>query len=622
LSYTLTDTDGDVDTAMLTLGIRNDDDGVLITNLMPQAQGGDVTVDEDDLLASRGAGETAGTDATKESTTQSGTFNISAPDGVDDLTIGGNAVITDGVFTATSFTTGLGNTLAITAYNASTGQVSYTYTLNDNETHANSSGENSLFENLAVVLTDRDGDTANDILSVQIVDDVPTLTVNDIDVNRSVGTTNGTATFIPGADGGVVDPDTLAWTNQFTGYTFTQIDAETWRAANDTQTFFEITVNPDGTYAFDLITPTTLSAPVPSGSLLSGITGGSGLESFTFTADKFNGAFALVLTGTDSRSNNNPDTLTISATELGINGNSIQEQFDETLKLDVIQQPGFETATVTSLAIGVASTGSLQIGDDFSITVHYTTGSDVTYLEDYDGSGTLDFDIDSTRVVDYITFQADTANTNFKITGISLEYTQPIDPSDQDLNFTVSGVDGDGDVATDEFTVTLIAGTSGNDIIQTGNSADTVSGGAGADAMSTGGGNDILIYDSADLPGTATTVYNGGAGTDTIRFEAAGQSLDLTALAQTKIQNIEVIDLTGTGNNALTLSVQDVLDLSSTTNTLIVDGNGGDTVTATGGWAAVGTQTIGSQTYAAYTATISSQTATLLVDTDVTRVVS
>jgi Ca2+-binding RTX toxin-like protein len=264
----------------------------------------------------------------------------------------------------------------------------------------------------------------------------------------------------------------------------------------------------------------------------------------------------------------------------------------------------------------------LQTNDDFSITVHYTTGSDVVYTENYDGSGTLNFDIDPTRVVDFITFQADTANTNFKITGISLEYTQPIDPSDQDLNFTVSATDADGDVATDAFTVTMIAGTSGNDIISTGANADTVSGGAGADTISTGGGNDILVFDPADFPGTATTVYDGGAGTDTVRFEGASQSLDLTALAQTKVQNVEVIDLTGTGNNSLTLSVQDVLDLSSTTNTLIVDGNGGDTVTATGGWAAAGTQTIGSQTYAAYTATISSQTATLLVDTDVTRVVS
>ncbi|WP_429188405.1 hypothetical protein, partial [Aeromonas veronii] len=53
-TYTLTDADGDVSTATLTLAIRNDDDGVTITNLIPQGAGGDAIVYEDDLLAGRG----------------------------------------------------------------------------------------------------------------------------------------------------------------------------------------------------------------------------------------------------------------------------------------------------------------------------------------------------------------------------------------------------------------------------------------------------------------------------------------------------------------------------------------------------------------------------------------
>jgi VCBS repeat-containing protein len=197
-TYTLTDADGDSDTAVLTLNIRNDDDGVVITELTPAAQGGDAVVDEDDLLVSRGAGESAGSDADKESTTQAGAFKISAPDGVDDLTVGGHAVITNGVFAATSFTTEMGNTLSITGYNAATGEVSYSYTLNDNEAHANAAGENDRFEDFAVVLTDRDGDSDTDTLSVRIVDDVPaatpdgnlaTLSEKPVDVN--IGTVSG-----------------------------------------------------------------------------------------------------------------------------------------------------------------------------------------------------------------------------------------------------------------------------------------------------------------------------------------------------------------------------------------------------------------------------------------------
>ena len=72
-TYTLTDADGDVSTATPTLTIKNDDDGVTITNLTPKGEGGDAKVYEDDLLATRGANESAGSDSSKESTTVTGT---------------------------------------------------------------------------------------------------------------------------------------------------------------------------------------------------------------------------------------------------------------------------------------------------------------------------------------------------------------------------------------------------------------------------------------------------------------------------------------------------------------------------------------------------------------------
>ncbi|ULH03685.1 hypothetical protein MF133_04530 [Aeromonas caviae] len=64
-TYTLTDADGDVSTATLTLTIKNDDDGVTITNLTPKGEGGDAKVYEDDLLATRGANESAGRTAAR-----------------------------------------------------------------------------------------------------------------------------------------------------------------------------------------------------------------------------------------------------------------------------------------------------------------------------------------------------------------------------------------------------------------------------------------------------------------------------------------------------------------------------------------------------------------------------
>ncbi|MER9408376.1 cadherin-like domain-containing protein, partial [Mesorhizobium caraganae] len=97
-TYTIKDGDGDTSHTTLTIAIGNSPP--VITNLTPAANGGDVTVNEDDLLASRGVGESAGSDTSKESTTQGGTFTISSPDGIASLTIDGHAFITNGVFTA------------------------------------------------------------------------------------------------------------------------------------------------------------------------------------------------------------------------------------------------------------------------------------------------------------------------------------------------------------------------------------------------------------------------------------------------------------------------------------------------------------------------------------------
>ncbi|RWA79532.1 S-layer family protein, partial [Mesorhizobium sp.] len=170
-TYTIKDGDGDTSHTTLTISIGNSTPE--ISDLTPEAQGGDVIVNEDDLLASRGSGETDGSDTSKESTTQGGTFTIHSPDGIASLNIDGHDFITNGTFTAGSFTTALGNTLEVTGYNPATGEVSYTYTLVDNEAHDPVQGTNSLFENFTVTLTDLDGQSDNGTLTVNIVDDVP-----------------------------------------------------------------------------------------------------------------------------------------------------------------------------------------------------------------------------------------------------------------------------------------------------------------------------------------------------------------------------------------------------------------------------------------------------------------
>jgi len=219
-------------------------------------------------------------------------------------------------------------------------------------------------------------------------------------------------------------------------------------------------------------------------------------------------------------------------------------------------------------------------------------------------------------------------NNSFKIVSMQIEAGKISDPIK--VNFTATSTDGDGDTAIAPFQVTFagnksgsynLVGTDGDDVLVGSPNGDSLAGGSGQDILNGGGGDDILVYDPADLGGSAATVYDGGAGSDTLRFASASQSLDLMALAQSKIQNIEVIDLTGTGNNTLALTPEDVLDLSSTTNQLIVMGNAGDVINSTGqGWNRDSTTTtIGGQVYDVYTKDVGGVIATLLVDSDITR---
>ena len=77
----------------------------------------------------------------------------------------------------------------------------------------------------------------------------------------------------------------------------------------------------------------------------------------------------------------------------------------------------------------------------------------------------------------------------------------------------------------------------------------------------------------------------------------------------------EDIHLTNAGNNILTLTTQDVLDLSDTTDQLTVDGNVRDTLNSTAqGWVDGGV----SAGYHTYTHGL----AMLLVDTNITGILS
>ncbi|MES1022475.1 hypothetical protein ABN584_06190 [Gloeocapsa sp. BRSZ] len=165
------------------------------------------------------------------------------------------------------------------------------------------------------------------------------------------------------------------------------------------------------------------------------------------------------------------------------------------------------------------------------------------------------------------------------------------------------GTDGDD---------TLI-GTNGDDILIGGRGNDRLIGGRGVDVLYGGAGDDTLSF------GVRDRRLDGGSGTDTLTVDTSGVTINLTTQPRNQIRDIEIIDLTGTGNNNLILTRLNLLNLSESTNRMIVNGNAGDSVTSTGqGWIRGNETILDGISYNQFT----SGAAMLLVDTDITQTIS
>ncbi|WP_406808088.1 Ig-like domain-containing protein [Enterobacter chuandaensis] len=123
------------------------------------------------------------------------------------------------------------------------------------------------------------------------------------------------------------------------------------------------------------------------------------------------------------------------------------------------------------------------------------------------------------------------------------------------------------------------------------------------------------LYQVADVANLSDAVIQGGEGTDTLKLLGADQHLDLSVLTN-KVQSMEVFDITGTGNNTLTLSAGDVLENATQNlfhdndfNQMMVKGDAGDTVNLSdllpngmdpGNWTDGGTANVGGVEYQSY----------------------
>ncbi|WP_062476471.1 Ig-like domain-containing protein [Variovorax boronicumulans] len=126
---------------------------------------------------------------------------------------------------------------------------------------------------------------------------------------------------------------------------------------------------------------------------------------------------------------------------------------------------------------------------------------------------------------------------------------------------------------------------------------------------------DTFVLRDAGVLQNFSGYIKGNGGTDTLKLTGANQTLDLTTLAG-KVSSVEVIDITGTGNNTLKLSLADVMEngamnqfVSDGRVQMMVKGNAGDKVTLTdvlpngtdpGDWVKKANVTVGGVVYEVY----------------------
>ena len=194
LNYTMEDADGDPSPATLTITVKGAADNASVVTAA--ATGPDATVYE--------AGLPSGT-AHDGSHVTSGSFTVSATDGIANIVVGGT-MFTLAQMQAFGTTNGVVNTgegtLRLTGYNAGTGAVSYSYTLSatiDNDSKPGAT-LTEFDDSIALAVNGVGGTTGSDTLVVRIVDDAPILTVEGDTSVVEGATATGTWSQTVGAD--------------------------------------------------------------------------------------------------------------------------------------------------------------------------------------------------------------------------------------------------------------------------------------------------------------------------------------------------------------------------------------------------------------------------------------
>ena len=268
-TYTLTDGDGSSTTATLVITINGRTDGPPRVDI-PDTDG---AANATDSTLPETAGATAGS------------FSVSAEAGIASISVGGTTLTLAQLNNLASvpvapINTGEGS-LQITAFNAATGVVSYTY---DPSVLTHSAGA-AITDSIAISVTDANGVTRGDNLDIAITDSTPSA-VNDVNSITEDATPNSVTGNVLGNDSVGADANATPVT-----------------AANVALSYGTLTLNSNGSYSYALNNGNTAVNALKTGQSLT--------DSFTYTLTDGDGdTSTATLTVTINGRTDGPPTIT------------------------------------------------------------------------------------------------------------------------------------------------------------------------------------------------------------------------------------------------------------------------------------------------------------------------
>jgi hypothetical protein len=240
------------------------------------------------------------------------------------------------------------------------------------------------------------------------------------------------------------------------------------------------------------------------------------------------------------------------------------------------------------------------IGTMWSQTVDVQANTDYTFSY-YTGNGGASLVYSSIEMLDGTVLDMKAALSGVNVMALNtVTWNSGVNTSVKlkiTLDYAQAVLDGIKFYASDVATGDLISGTPDNSVKTAADTLHVVDNGVGLPVvpMLGGLGDDVIEIGDAQMGYLSRTgaFIDGGSGLDTLKFTGTGQVLDLAALtgvnSKATLQSVEVIDITGTGNNTLKLSLNDVLHLGSVNAfagvqgavnsvQMKIDGNVGDTL--------------------------------------------